>query len=141
MKADRRTNPLQATLTAAALTAALVGTGHDARAEDAPPAEAKTWSWDGIYKADLLHIRDARGGVGLLNLRANADAGALFGWDDTTPAANCCGPTAANRTAASVPRRASATWKSTRPRRASMPPGSSMSSSRPRRACCSACMT
>ena len=94
MKADRRTNPLQATLTAAALTAALVGTGHDARAEDAPPAEAKTWSWDGIYKADLLHIRDARGGVGLLNLRANADAGALFGWDDTTPAANCCGPTA-----------------------------------------------
>ena len=82
MKADRRTNPLQATLTAAALTAALVG--HDARAEDAPPAEAKTWSWDGIYKADLLHSRLARGGVGLLNLRANADAGALFGWDDTT---------------------------------------------------------
>ena len=63
-------------LVAAALACACVGT----RAVEPAPA----WSWDGIYKADLLHSRTTDAAVGNLGLRATADAGALFGWDDTT---------------------------------------------------------
>ncbi|HKX43537.1 MAG TPA: carbohydrate porin [Burkholderiaceae bacterium] len=52
-------------------------------ADDAPPASP--WRWDGIYKADLLGSRHAgAAAIGNLGLRVTADAGALFGWDDTT---------------------------------------------------------
>ena len=39
-----------------------------------------------MYKADLLHASSPslNAAVGNLNLRATVDAGALFGWDDTT---------------------------------------------------------
>src|SRR3954466_5692486 len=59
-------------------------TGMAAAADEAAPRPA--WTWDGIYKADLLHISEPSGtsAVGNLGLRWNADAGALFGWDDTT---------------------------------------------------------
>ena len=62
-------------LAAAALACASLGV------RAAEPATA--WSWDGIYKADLLHSQTT-GAVGNLGLRATADAAALFGWDDTT---------------------------------------------------------
>ncbi len=52
-------------------------------AADAP---AGGWQWAGLYKADLLRL-SAPGlstAVGNLGLSADADAAALFGWDDTT---------------------------------------------------------
>lgn len=67
-------------LGAAALASAMGGASIDLRAAESAPA----WSWDGIYKADLLHSRTTSGAIGNLGLRATADAGALFGWDDTT---------------------------------------------------------
>ncbi len=70
------THRLGSTLIAATLAAASV----DSRAAETAPA----WSWDGIYKADLLHSKTTSGAIGNLGLRATADAGALFGWDDTT---------------------------------------------------------
>ncbi len=60
--------------------AALAGASMGVRAAEAPSA----WSWDGIYKADLLHSKATSGAVGNLGLRATADAGALLGWDETT---------------------------------------------------------
>jgi len=67
------------------LALALFGTSPTLHAaEAAPGAAAPAWQWDGIYKADLLHSRTVDSGVGNLGLRVNADAGALFGWDDTT---------------------------------------------------------
>lgn len=72
---------LERTLVAAALSAALAGVAGDVRAEEA----AAPWSWDGVYKADVLNSRAAgTAGIGNLGLRVNADAGALLGWDDTT---------------------------------------------------------
>ena len=67
---------LRSALIAAALAVSSI---HSRAAEPAP-----AWSWDGIYKADLLHSKTTSGAVGNLGLRATADAGALFGWDDTT---------------------------------------------------------
>jgi porin len=61
------------------MAAALIGASAEPRA-----AETAPWSWDGIYKADLLHTKTTSGAVGNLGLRATADAGALLGWDDTT---------------------------------------------------------
>jgi len=61
------------------MAAALAGAWVQPRA-----AETAAWSWDGIYKADLLHSKTASGAVGNLGLRATGDAGALLGWDDTT---------------------------------------------------------
>ena len=68
------------------LVALLAGGLGAAHADDAAvqPEDAKRWSWDAVYKADLL--RSAATGsvlVGNLNLRANADADALFGWTGT----------------------------------------------------------
>jgi porin len=62
------------------IAAALAASSIEARAAEPTPA----WSWDGIYKADLLHSRTTDAAVGNLGLRATADAGALVGWDDTT---------------------------------------------------------
>ncbi|HKW84810.1 MAG TPA: carbohydrate porin [Burkholderiaceae bacterium] len=62
------------------VAAALAGASIEARAAEPAPA----WSWEGIYKADLLHSKTTDGAVGNLGLRATADAGALLGWDDTT---------------------------------------------------------
>jgi len=67
-----------------ALTAALAGAASELQAAEAPSEPAAAWSWVGIYKADLLHSRRVDSGLGNLGLRATADAGALFGWDDTT---------------------------------------------------------
>jgi len=64
----------------ALVAAALATVAIDSRALE--PAQA--WSWDGIYKADLLYSKSASGAVGNLGLRATADAAALFGWEDTT---------------------------------------------------------
>ena len=75
----------------AGLHVALLACGLDtACANDAAdaatkPEDAKRWSWDAGYKADLLHsAATGTAGVGNLNLRANADADALFGWAGTT---------------------------------------------------------
>ena len=61
--------------------------GWAALADDAAlqPEDDKRWSWDAVYKADLLH-NAATGSVlvGNLNLRVNVDADALFGWTGTT---------------------------------------------------------
>jgi porin len=67
--------------------ALLAGGLSAAHADDAAvkPEDDKRWSWDAGYKADLLN--SATTGtvwVGNLNLRANADAEALFGWSGTT---------------------------------------------------------
>ena len=70
------THRVGSTLIVAALAAASI----HSRAEESTPV----WSWDGVYKADLLHGKTTDGAVGNLGLRATADAGALFGWDDTT---------------------------------------------------------
>jgi porin len=66
-------------LAPALMATALIGAPAEPRA-----AEAAPWSWDGIYKADLLHSKTTSGAVGNLGLRATGDAGALLGWDDTT---------------------------------------------------------
>jgi porin len=69
---------LAAGLLALPLGAALAG-------EAAAPDADGPWQWSGIYKLDLLHV-DAPSlntGIGNLGLRADADAEALFGWDDT----------------------------------------------------------
>jgi len=64
----------------ALIAAALAGFSfHSCAAEP-----AAVWSWDGIYKADLLYSKTTSGAVGNLGLRATADAATLFGWDDTT---------------------------------------------------------
>ena len=76
MKPPPLTRHLRSTL----IAAALFGVSMALRA--AEPTQA--WSWDGIYKADLLHSKTTSGAVGNLGLRATADAGALLGWDDTT---------------------------------------------------------
>lgn len=56
--------------------------------EAEPPAAAapKAWQWAGIYKADALHANTGslNSWVGNLNLRADADAGQLFGWAGTS---------------------------------------------------------
>ena len=72
-------------LIACALAGALAGSAGAVRAQAAAEADAAPpgWSWGGVYKADLLHAGNTRSGVGHLNLRIDADAGALFGWDDT----------------------------------------------------------
>jgi len=70
------THRVGSTLIVAALAVASI---HSRAAESTP-----AWSWDGVYKADLLHGKTTDGAVGNLGLRATADAGALFGWDDTT---------------------------------------------------------
>jgi len=75
MKLHTLIHPLASALVAAALAGAVTAP----RAADAP-----TWSWDGIYKADLLYGKTTSGAVGNLGLRGSADAGALLGWDDTT---------------------------------------------------------
>ena len=67
-------------LVSALVAAALAGLSTGLQAAEPSPA----WSWDGIYKADLLHSKTTSAAVGNLGLRATADAGALFGWDDTT---------------------------------------------------------
>jgi len=79
MKPNALTRRLACTLLATLLAGA-ASTG--ARCAEPTPA----WSWDGIYKADLLHISEPSGtsAVGNLGLRVTADAGALLGWDDTT---------------------------------------------------------
>lgn len=69
-------------LLAAALGGALLAAPLAAGAEGGDTTKA--WQWDGSYKADLLHSAHADGAVGNLGLRLHADAGALFGWDDTT---------------------------------------------------------
>lgn len=69
---------------ALALAATLAGAASELQAAEAPAEPAPAWSWDGIYKADLLHSRHVDSGLGNLGLRVNADGGALFGWDDTT---------------------------------------------------------
>ena len=74
-------------LQAALLAGGLGGPLNAAHAADAAavPDDARRWSWDAGYKADLL--RSAATGtrwVGNLNLRANADADRLFGWAGTT---------------------------------------------------------
>jgi porin len=70
------THRVESTLIVAALAVASI----HSRAADSAPA----WSWDGVYKADLLYSKTTHGAVGNLGLRATADAGVLFGWDDTT---------------------------------------------------------
>jgi len=77
MKPNALTRRLACTLLATLLAGA-ASTG--ARCAEPTPA----WSWDGIYKADLLHSQTTDGAVGNLGLRVTADAGALLGWDDTT---------------------------------------------------------
>jgi len=77
MKPNALTRRLACTLLATMLAGA-ASTG--ARCAEPTPA----WSWDGIYKADLLHSQTTDGAVGNLGLRVTADAGALLGWDDTT---------------------------------------------------------
>ena len=74
-------------LHAALLAGGLTGEPNTAHADDATvkPEDPKRWTWEAGYKADLL--RGAATGsvwVGHLNLRANADADALFGWAGTT---------------------------------------------------------
>ena len=69
------------------LVALLAGGLSAAHADDAAlqPEDAKHWSWGAVYNADLL--RSAATGsvlVGNLNVRANGDADALFGWTGTT---------------------------------------------------------
>ena len=79
-----------------ALLAGGLGAAHTADAAEAlekveaveaaaKPEDAKRWSWDAGYKADLLHSA-ATGSVwvGNLSLRADADANALFGWPGIT---------------------------------------------------------
>ena len=67
-------------LGSALIAGALASWTIHSRAAEAAPA----WTWDGIYKVDLLQSGTTRGAIGNLGLRATADAGALFGWDDTT---------------------------------------------------------
>ena len=74
-------------LHAALLAGGLTGGPNAAHADDAAvkPEDPKRWTWEAGYKADVL--RGAATGtvwVGHLNLRANADADALFGWGGTT---------------------------------------------------------
>ena len=74
-------------LHAALLAGGLTGGPNTAHADDAAvkPEDPKRWTWEAGYKADVL--RGAATGtvwVGHLNLRANADADALFGWGGTT---------------------------------------------------------
>ena len=76
MKPHTVTRHLGPALIATALVAASI------MARAAEPVQA--WSWDGIYKTDLLHSKTTSGAVGNLGLRTTADAGALLGWDDTT---------------------------------------------------------
>jgi porin len=61
------------------------GLAGDVQAQAAvePDAARPAWNWGGVYKADLLYGGGARSGVGHLALRVDADAAALFGWDDT----------------------------------------------------------
>jgi porin len=68
-----------------ALAWALAGSAGTARAQAPTEADAAppAWSWGGVYKADLLHAGDTHSGLGHLNLRIDADARALLGWDDT----------------------------------------------------------
>ena len=73
-------HPTTRRLGPALIAAALGGVSIAPRA--AEPSQA--WSWEGIYKADLLHSKTSSGAVGNLGLRATADAGALIGWNDTT---------------------------------------------------------
>ena len=78
----------------AGLRVALLAGGLDAAHANDPayaveaatkPGDARRWSWDAGYKADLLHSAATGAvGVGNLSLRANADANALFGWAGTT---------------------------------------------------------
>ena len=75
---ERNWRGLAAALLALPLGAAVAG-------EAAAPDADGPWQWAGIYKLDLLHA-DAPSlntGSGNLGLRADADAEALFGWDDT----------------------------------------------------------
>ena len=78
---------LHAALLAGGFAGGLAGGPNAAHADDAAvkPEDAKRWSWEAGYKADVLHSA-ATGTVwvGNLNLRANADADALFGWAGTT---------------------------------------------------------
>lgn len=67
---------------AALIAAVLAAACAPARADDAP-TPTKDWSWGGVYKADVLHGRSTNYAIGNLGLHANADAGALLGWDDT----------------------------------------------------------
>ena len=74
-------------LQAALLAGGLGGPLNAAHAADAAavPDDARRWSWDAGYKADLLRsAATGTGWVGNLSLRANADADALFGWAGTT---------------------------------------------------------
>lgn len=83
----KRINDRSKQIAASALCAVLAGSPAHAQTEDPPPrsAGAPPWSWDATYKADWLHSRAAASQwVGNLSLRANADAGALLGWDGVT---------------------------------------------------------
>ena len=72
-------------LLATALASAIWGFSSDVSAADDKSAkDDPAWSWDGIYKADLLRAEGQGAAIGNLGLRVNADAGALFGWTDTT---------------------------------------------------------
>ena len=77
----RRSAPL-----AAAMMAGLIPfDGSSASEEPTQTPTPAAWQWVSVYKADLLATRAPRqsSGIGNLNLRVDADARLLFGWDDT----------------------------------------------------------